>query len=856
MGGDPGVTSTLEAPPPSTPATGPAEPEDLRRQGRSARAGDPVLSGGWTVGGLGVLGVLALYGFQAAYGGSAYLLAGGVGLVLGLGVAWWSARSRQPVIVVAAVTLVVFFLFGGAVATPEQAVGGVLPAPGTVFDLVDGAIQGWARLLTTTPPVGDAANLLAVPYLCGLLCGVVALSVASRSRVPHAAVVAPVAVLALSILFGTREPASLLLQGALFGAVAVAWISHVQRQRRRVDVGNRRRRRWVGGAAILVLAAVAALLFGDAIPGAGTRPRLVLRDYTEPPFDPADHPSPLASYRRFTNGEPLGAEAEQGPEEPPVRDGWRSTPLFSVRGLPADQRIRLATLDTYDGVVYRVGAGQGSSGFFQRVGERIPNEASGSEVEVRIDVLGDGGAGYRDIWLPTVDGLTGLRFVGEPDRAAELADSLRLNVDTRTAAVPVRLRPGDRYEMTMVPTSLPAEEELIGAAASDTERQELARVEAVLAAAREFADRQMCDKAGEQVVTDGADAGSFYRQVQAIAGNLRSCGGLSDGRSSKVRSEPGHHAARLGAMVGEDQLALVGNGEQFAPLAALMSDAIGVPSRVVMGFRSRAESNEWRTADERGLAPHRDTYEVMGADVTAWIEVALEGVGWVPIPDVTPVDAEPESRPRPQPREPENDPPPPPPSIPPGEEELAETDRMSEREPVDDDEGFTIPGWLIKVGLAVATPLAVLASITGLIAGLKARRRTRRRSTGDAASRVDGGWQEIVDLATDLGSPIPDRVTRREGATFMARPDVLGLARHADRVTFGPDASTDVEVDRYWDEVDAVRTGMVAELSRFDRWKALVSLSSLRGSARRGRADRRPRRSPHLRLGTRSASTP
>jgi hypothetical protein len=143
--------------------------------------------------------------------------------------------------------------------------------------------------------------------------------------------------------------------------------------------------------------------------------------------------------------------------------------------------------------------------------------------------------------------------------------------------------------------------------------------------------------------------------------------------------------------------------------------------------------------------------------------------------------------------------------------------------------------------LGVASlPVAAIGAVTGLIAGLKARRRNRRRSSGDPTDRVEGGWDEIRDLATDLGSPLPDRTTRFEGARFVGRPEAVTLARRADALIFGPGVPDDQRVTNYWNEVDATRSAMVSDLGRLQRWKVLVSLSSLR-SAGRG-ASGEPRR--------------
>ena len=68
--------------------------------------------------------------------------------------------------------------------------------------------------------------------------------------------------------------------------------------------------------------------------------RVVLRTYVEPPFDVGQYPSPLASFRRYV-------EMPQ-----PDAANLYDRVLFTTEGAPAGTRVRIATLDDYDGVVW------------------------------------------------------------------------------------------------------------------------------------------------------------------------------------------------------------------------------------------------------------------------------------------------------------------------------------------------------------------------------------------------------------------------------------------------------------------------------------------------------------------------
>lgn len=798
-----------------------------RSGSRSAALAAPTTEELFDLGGIFLLVGLALYGFQSAYGGSRYLVAGLIGTLLGLAVALWGARTRQPLIVVSAATVGVFFLFGGAVAVPDKAIAGFLPSPAAVLALIDGAVSGWAKLLTTTPPVGTRDNLLVVPYMSGLIAAVVALTLARRTRWGQLALIPPLVVLALSILFGTNQPASLFLQGAVFAVVAIGWVSMHRRMRRRVDIGTGRSNRLLGTLTVLVLAGLVAVVFGNSLPGAGTRPRVVLRDQTEPPFDPRNHPSPLSAFRRYSD-----------------KDNERDTTLFTVKGMVSGDRLRLATMDSYDGEVFRVGSGAGSSGWFQRMGEQAPNPMHGKDRTATVTV-----EDYADIWVPGVGYLDSIHFGGA--RADELRDGFRYNASTGIGASMVRLQKGDRYTMDYV--AVPTDPGTGASAKVDQPPVRSLPGAASLAASwdKKFLQDHPKASAYQRITAGIVDAGI---NVEGASSDDRDGGSAAAGPA-----RPGHHLGRLTDMVGDESTdadaLMLGDDEQYAPLVALMARDLGVPARVVMGF----VVPPGHTA--------ADAVAIKGGDVKAWVEVAIQGRGWVPVVNIKPQNKEPQRK-SPQARNTAAPPPPPPPTLPPNDDEAdaknkvdctgtdgkaieqtsAKKSKLGSgakddcKPPKPPDGPWVIPAWVYVTGGATLIPISVLALITGAIAGLKARRRNRRRTTGAPSSRVAGGWSEVIDLAADMGSPIPVLATRSEGARLIGTDAAVGLANHADVGIFGPTDLTDDWVARYWDDVDGTRTAMTADMSKMERWRVLVSLASLRSSFDRWRLERRMHR--------------
>src|SRR5262249_26386621 len=173
-----------------------------------------------------------------------------------------------------------------------------------------------------------------------------------------------------------------------------------QRQRPPVQNGTGRASRTAVAAALLGVAGATAALAGPSLPGAASHPRTVLRSYVTPPFNVRDYPSPLAGFRRYVKGKP---------------NTLYGTALFTVAGLPAGTRLRIAVLTSYDGAVWAAGPGGGAEDSFRRVGRTIAGDAAGRPVSLAITV-----DRYSDVWLPDTGVVTGVAFDG-PNPAAHAA---------------------------------------------------------------------------------------------------------------------------------------------------------------------------------------------------------------------------------------------------------------------------------------------------------------------------------------------------------------------------------------------------------------------------------------------------
>ena len=741
---------------------------------------DDLVDVGFTV----LLVGLALVGFRTLFFGWAWLVGAVAGVLLGLLVAHVVTAFRLPFLVTFLGLGLVYFLLGGPLVVRDHLVGGVLPSGRTLHDLGSTLVHGWKRLLTLLPPVDAQVSLAAIPFVVALLGAAVAYTVARRSRRPYAVAPAPLAVLALTIVLGTLQPAFLLGQGVLFGLGLLGWlVVRGARTRAPLQNGAGRGARAGIGTALLVLAGVLGLVVGPHLPGADDDLRRVARTNIVPPFDLAQFPSPLAGFRKYT--------------EPNEAKLW-DTPLLRVEGAPAGTPLRFATLDAYDGSVWGAGsrAAQDSAQpgtAFQQVGGRVSQRGEGEPTTLRVAVP-DGG--YRDVWLPTVGEVTGVEFAG--GRADLLASRLWLNIDTSTAIVPDRLQPGDRYTMeavlpgTVVRGDLP--EHLDVGSGDLTPDEELS-----------FLDARIDALSG-----DSEDA---WGQFRSIANAMKDDGAYTDGGvKNSVESYylAGHSLGRLGQFVAATQLA--GDDEQYAATLALIGNRLSIPTRVVMGAE----------VPEDGV--------VRGKNVHAWVEVQDDRGQWVPLLSDTFL---PDRNQKPNQLQSKTDeqkvgavvPPPAgvnPPSVLQGPDQAQNAVNLK-KPPKKLFDPASWPTWLRILVFYVLLPLLVLVGLYWAIRGAKTWRRNRHARRGPTPSRIAWAWDDLMQTARTYGQRVPRQATRLEQAAALTRvPSATALAAGANAHVFGPGVPEAAEAEAYWAEVGKARDDLRAHCDFWRRLRADV----------------------------------
>lgn len=241
-----------------------------------------------------------------------------------------------------------------------------------------------------------------------------------------------------------------------------------------------------------------------------------------------------------------------------------------------------------------------------------------------------------------------------------------------------------------------------------------------------------------------------------------------------------------------------GTSEQFATAYVVLARLAGIPARVVVGFRGTDQT-------DNGF------HVVRNRDVLAWPEVAVAGVGWVPL-DPT-AGATQSGLPR---------------SgggaglagaVAAARQQLPSTKDLhpAQSQP---DKTVVAPSPSVAVrqfGLSVAGVLVTLLAcwLAGVPLAVWARARTRRRRAG--VDGVIGAWAEARDRLRAHGVPYRIGMTPRDMAESgcavvgaRTTESINKLARVVDMALWSGVLVTDAAARRAWDEVGMIRRGLAA----------------------------------------------
>lgn len=273
----------------------------------------------------------------------------------------------------------------------------------------------------------------------------------------------------------------------------------------------------------------------------------------------------------------------------------------------------------------------------------------------------------------------------------------------------------------------------------------------------------------------------------------------------------GHGTAQLLYFLNESKR---GTSEQFATSYVLMASSAGIPARLVVGFRAP----EQRDAQGRYVVHNRDAF--------AWPEVAVAGVGWVPLDPTGDARTDDKasgsvSQAAQQARE----------QLPNGGASDAPQPSPSPSivpAPQDPDGGTALTA---SVLIAAVLALVLAAWLLGVPLA-KWIRRSRRRG-GPPGRAVVGAWLEARDLLRDHGVPVRAAMTVRDldrpAAAVLngSHRELERLARCVDEALWSGTEPQAPLADQAWDATAAIERA-VSELPVSDRAWAAVRLDSLR----------------------------
>jgi hypothetical protein len=695
-------------------------------------------------------------------------------------------------------------------------------------------VDGPSRLLTETLPLGGARVSLAVPLVLTWVCGAATTELVLRARRPDAAMTGaglavPVACFVFAYAVVSSRPGRSEVAGPLLlvTLVLVAVLRHVARVATVLPAGagaapevDARPATWRPGVAGALTAAALAVVLALLVPN--------LPAMSQTPAS-LNRAAPLAM---AVVTDPVNAMAQ-------LRDGTPRTaprPLLRVAiEQPSTGYLGMAVLDHYDGGIWSFNT------TFEPTGGRVPSPPAGTpaptasapvvSVRQRTTIL----ASLPVPLLPALD--RPVRVAGVDAVVDGMSGMLLSNHLGRTTTYSV-VSSGPSMTLGSVPqadgvgtaaglSSGPASADLALPAGSQM----------ALGTALRFLSTITGQRPAPTVAFLQAAMNSLHAVDRRVDPNISSTTGKPTATTVK---RPASRTTRptlrrptavtkpagtsLAGVISAVTISRSATPEQFATFFAMIARYLGVPARVVTGFR---------TATSSGGAPvAAGDHTLTNRQAWTWVEIPVSGLGWVvadPTPNAgTPVPAQPaesvQAAPTTLPQLRAN-------AVPISRDTGGHA--VAKPAPIVLSRPHPLPGWVVAllIGLGVTALIAALGP--GLAAARRlSRRRARRR--GDAPALVVGAWLELLDSLQQAGMAAGRGDTSAEVAEEAGRhfgPEVtlpvLEVGDMAERAVFsvsdppGPDDASEV-----WATQRSVRKTVHGGLDRRRRWRALLSVGS------------------------------
>lgn len=753
----------------------------------------------------------------------AYSVPGRVGVVVAAGVgstlvAFLAARTLRLAATVSyllsAAALVVLLLVADG------------PHPGAVARAL---VDGPTRLLTETLPLGGGrvaiTTLVVLVWVGGAATAeiIVRTSARRRPRSPFALVV-PILVYLACFAASTAAPGADRYSGPvlLVALAAAAMLRHqmvLSAAVRPVADGSPRSpapaaeptrpgddtapptpwRAVVTGVVAVVLATAAATVAARHVPALQARPYSLHR---QPPTVTPTVVDPVAEMGQLRDGDP---------HKPPV-------PLVTVSfGGPSTGYLAMADLDLYDGAHWRFAA------TFEPTGGRVPVPAgasvpAGPTVTQDVDLTGR-------LPIPMLPALDRPLSVSGPAVVSDARTGMLL---PQVAGAPTRYRVVSQAPPATL-TGVPAADGVDSTMATSDDTALPPDTSADLATTLRFLSTAIGQRPAPTVEFLQRVAAFLQTKERRISPAATPSPVTGHGRTgahpttTTTVAPAASSGTSLSEVINAVTVDRAATPEQFATFFAMVARYVGVPARVVTGFRAAGSS--------AGPLLGAGTYRLTDRQAWTWVEVPVSGYGWVvadPTPDATTAAATPPPEAVQAPAT----------TLPPRQANAVPRNAIVGGHAVAPPGHPPLPHhhaasvWLL-IGAAGGLLLLLLLAGPAQAAARRAWRRQGRRSADPAVLAV-GAWLELLDGLDRAGMRPPSGATNAEVVAEVGHhfgSELAGSASEvaalAERAVYSSARPPDDAAARLaWQAQRALRRRVTATLDLRQRLGAAVRVGS------------------------------
>jgi transglutaminase-like putative cysteine protease len=732
-------------------------------------------------------------------------------------------RPRPHAIWSVAASLAAFLVVVNLFLLRGEAALGVIPTPDSLSTLVHGLVSGWRDILAATVPAPGRGSLLVLPVALTWLAGLMTAEIVLRTRrillpIAPATVLGCTAIafsLSASGSWGAGPAVFLVLAGTLVATRSQSFAVEPLAYDRRTansstataDTGNEavvvsydeargaaardqrgllQHRLIMTVPFVLVLALISPLLAG-ALPFVDSSHPYQFRDDYQPPSSQQDQLNPLAR---------IGA---------PDRSTDFTVTLDRVPD--GTLRFRTAVLDKFDGQRWNAGGTQVTAGPQIPAGAIVTAPTIRVAQHIQINHLDDN-------WLPSLD---------RPTTLTSASTSDGFGVDPLSATLTAAAKTADGLDYTVISDVAAVDPSVIETAGVATDGGARSAVDFNHPLPADLAARR--DAIMGQASTP---AQQLFRLLAYFHNNTTVNSKTSTDSGIPFKLVPADQNTATGQTLGNlaqflDQTGATRNGtaEQFALAFVIFARSQGFPARLAVGYIP--------TKPIEAGTP----YPMSSDELTAWPEIALAGLGWVPF-DPSPTE---KSSADLSVQEKKLDA-----SVNSAVQQSANTNTP----PPAENPNATAPPRgshdyrVLAAAMVVLFALLVAASVMVTPVARKRRRRRKRRDADSTADQVVGAWNEAVDRLVEIGLDDSALLTTQEVARAgegLAGPEVagdlasLGSAANSALHRQMPPEGTDV--DAAWDLSDGISRCVRAGLTSRARARARLSRRPLVGANRR-----------------------